>query len=190
MLLELQGVTTQCALVSDFTTGRGYGTTECQSCNTQAVCLINHMVGKCSCLQQGMQLQKCTLSDVGATMMTSSIALCGVTFTASSARSMLPYLPWHAMATAPCAVVNKGNAQCYRTDIKGYVVVGHGVVHGRRLLHDENTEEVWNIQSEISIFDSWNHTAEPCRTLANAYNTATKLSVTEMLHLESCVHAR
>jgi hypothetical protein len=192
---QMQGLETQCALVSDFTTGKGYGTLGCQTC-TQAVCLISDgakQVGKCSCLQQGLRLQQCQQSEVFLSLITDATALCAVTTSKNSMRTVNPFLTWRSLATAPCAIINKANTQCYRTDVMGYVVVGHGTVDtrflGRRLLQEEDTAD-WDLDMEILDFDSWNHTAQPCRMLAETYIRNISLSVTEEAHLDSCVRAR
>jgi hypothetical protein len=188
-----QGSVTQCALVRDFTTGRSYGTMECQTCRTQAVCLITdgaRQIGKCSCLQQGIRLQTCLATELLTTIMTDGTALCGVTTAAHSSRSMQPFIPWHSLAAAPCAITNKANAQCFRTDTMGYLVVGHGTVQGRRLLEESGDEEPWELDLEILDFPLWNHTADPCRMLAKAHFSGEHLSISEEAALESCVKTR
>jgi hypothetical protein len=194
---QMQGSTTQCALVNDFTTGRSYGTLECQTCPTQAVCLITDgakQIGRCSCLQQGMRLQSCQASEMLTTLLTDASALCAVTSAANSARSMTSFFTWKSLAVAPCAITNKANTQCYRTDVMGFVVVAHGTVDtsflGRRLLEQTEDDKVWLLAAEILSFESWNHTSDPCRMLANAYTNGEHLSITEESHLKTCVKAR
>lgn len=194
----MQGEALQCALVSDFTTGRSYGTLSCQSCQTQAVCLVTDsktQLGKCSCLQQGLVLQTCQVSELLQTIFTDPTALCGMSVSAASTRTVSPYIPWSAMSVVPCALVQKANTQCYRTDTQGYVVVGHGSIDttllGRRLLsYEQETHQVWALESEIAHFDSWNHTAEPCRMLANSYVHGGHLAITEEASLIACVQNR
>jgi hypothetical protein len=196
---EMQGSTQpQCALVNDFTTGRSYGTLLCQTCPSRPVCHItdgSSGVGKCSCLQQGMRVSSCVAAAQFTTIFLDASAMCAVSTDANTVRGMSAYFTWGSLATAPCAILNSQNAQCSRTDEMGYVVVGHGVHStsflGRRLLTDSGSDtEDWQLASEILGFDSWNHTAEPCRMLANAYLRGDHVSITEEAHLESCVKSR
>jgi hypothetical protein len=196
---ELQGTSApQCALVSDFTTGRSYGTLLCQTCPSRPVCHItdgSRGIGKCSCLQQGMYVSKCAQSDQFSTKFLDPSAMCAVSTDANTVRGMSAFFTWGSLATAPCAILNSGNAQCYKTDVMGYIIVGHGVRStsflGRRLLTDNpHDNEDWQLASEIRRFDSWNHTAEPCRMLANAHIHGLHLSITEEVSLESCVRNR
>jgi hypothetical protein len=189
----------QCALVNDFTTSRSYGTLQCPMCPSDAVCHItdgSKGIGKCSCLQQGVFLSKCLPTAQFMTIFLDPSAMCAVSTDANSNRGMNAYFNWGDLATAPCALLNSHNAQCYRTDKMGYIVVGHGVhsttLLGRRLLGVSGGDDTgdWQLASEILEFDSWNHTAEPCRMLANAYTQGAHLSITEEANLESCVKNR
>jgi hypothetical protein len=55
----------------------------------------------------------------------------------------------------------------------GHIIVGHGTVDtgviGRRLLEAASDEDEWELEHEILDFEDWNHTANPCRLLANTY---------------------
>jgi hypothetical protein len=110
----MQGTPTQCALVNDFTTGRSYGTLECETC-PNAVCLISsgaRQIGKCACLQQGLRMQTCRAEQVMQSILTDANALCAVT-TGSMGGSMNPFATWRSLATAPCAIIKKVKTQFF-----------------------------------------------------------------------------
>jgi hypothetical protein len=185
----------QCALVSDYSTGRSYGTVECQTCATPVCHITNSRtgVGKCSCMQQNMVLQQCVPAQVLSTVFLNPIAMCAVS-SSSYEQRVTSFSAWSSLATAPCAIVNGYHAQCRRTDTMGYLVVGQGVISStanRRLLGETDAPpEAWNLNTEMGEFDSWNHTADPCRVLAVAHTHGTHLAITEELQLESCVRNR
>jgi len=164
-----------------------------------------------------MTVQSCAPAQLFSTVFLHSDSMCALSTDANMVRDVNAFFTWGSLATAPCAIVNPNNAQCYKTDRMGHIVVGHGVIDtrflGRRLLFDadESTDD-----SEILSFASWNHTAEPCRMLANAHiqglsciltllspfpfhhsrlmgrimHTGEHLSITEEASLQVCVRDR
>lgn len=135
-----------CSLVNDYSTGAGYGSTECASCSRISTCHITDMstgIGKCSCMQTDTSMLSCTPSSVGQRVMPDPSQVCAVI---STGRSSSFYYDWNSLATAPCALVSPGMAYCYSVREYGYLVVGTGVsgssVFGsRRRLLEENRPE-------------------------------------------------
>lgn len=220
-----------CSLVGDFSLGTSYGSIPCNLCtSSQPLCLVtdsssasNNVAGVCACMQQRPQLQSCSRADLAMRVVPDASQLCAVSLHAgASSRSMSALYDWNFLAATPCVLISMGNAYCYEVGGYGLMVVGHGVVRtvspigGRRLLQDgvESIPVHESIMMQLESFQSgWNHTKEPCRTLASEFQrvyvlmnatTATLegwmdtqwrqhggLSMMEVMQLEqACIHWR
>jgi len=195
-----------CALVGDFSLGTSYGSIPCNMCPvSEPVCLVTQMsssssgngaVGTCSCMQEGLSLQKCSRRDLSLRVVPDASQLCAVSLhTGASSRSVSVLYEWNFLAAAPCIMISMSNAYCYDVSRYGLMVVGHGVVGdterialldrlgtavsgggSRRLLGDDSSggsrRERWiddALEDVLSFGDTWNHTASPCNELVGAF---------------------
>jgi hypothetical protein len=192
--------------VGDFSLGTSYGSIPCNMCPvSEPVCLVTQMsssssgngaVGTCSCMQEGLSLQKCSRLDLSLRVVPDASQLCAVSLhTGASSRSVSVLYEWNFLAAAPCIMISMSNAYCYDVSRYGLMVVGHGVVGdterialldrlgtavsrggSRRLLGDDSSGgsclERWidgTLEDVMSFGDSWNHTASPCNDLVGAF---------------------
>jgi hypothetical protein len=191
---EIQGSDpTHCALVNDFTTGASYGTLQCQACpsTNTPVCLISDRsnVGRCSCLLQSqVTMQKC--SDVGTRGFPDAAGLCAISTDTHATSKTNVISSWPNLAVIPCALMGVSSSVCSRTPGMGDIVVMSRSSNNRRLLSEDQGNPVWTLQDEFEKFTDWNHTADPCKMLANAYASGSHISITEEAQLEWCVRQR
>jgi hypothetical protein len=203
-----------CALVGDFTLGNSYGTVPCNLCpSSQPIGLVTETsssgsVGVCTCLQQPTPLQSCSRSDLSMRAFPDASQMCAVSLHAgASSRSVSALYDWSYLAACPCILISASNAYCYEVGGHGLMVVGHGVVktsssfsvgRRRRLLsstpnasHDSyfRHSQVEILMQGVGAFARWNHTAEPCSKLVQAFvQDRGMLGVLDMEMLESCIH--
>lgn len=211
--------------MGDFSLGTSYGSIPCNLCASQEpVCLVTDSsmtsngeggaVGICSCMQQTTFFQSCSRADMAMRVVPDASQMCAVSLHAgASMRSVSAMYEWGYLAATPCVLISMGNAYCYEVSRYGLLVVGHGVVRTassilrRRLLAMESEDAskagdslVPRLLEGIHSFGSWNHTAQPCKGLAEALVLAAgenntggsivRMGVMDMQQLESCLHWR
>lgn len=203
-----------CTLVNDFSTGGGYGSIECASCPREKTCHITDMntgVGKCTCMQMQTPVLACSPSSVGRPVMPDASQMCAVSTDLSGIRTTNMFYSWSSLATAPCALIGPGTAQCYNVRGYGFLVVGRGIARSsvfgggggnrrRRILGEEGNSSVptefldWSHSQEgnssgptAAEFLDWSHTSQPCRALSDAGSRA---GVMDSMGWEKCLHWR
>ncbi len=112
-----------CALVGDFSLGTSYRSISCNMCPvSEPTCLVSKgssssadgAVGVCSCLQEGLVLQRCSSKDLSLRVVPDASQLCAVSLhSGASSRSVSALYDWNYLATAPCILISMSNAYCY-----------------------------------------------------------------------------
>jgi hypothetical protein len=198
-----------------------YGNQPCTDCTKDVQCLMRagSGLGKCGCMFQTQALQKCTQMPGQFVPMTDGNKLCGYLPNADRS-SPLTAVQWESLAMVKCIYLKAAHIFCtqtYRDGVAVPLAVGLAMAsltpsfQSRRLLVDgrmlpEGPFEVHSAESEYTLpetdeghyllLDDWNGTAEPCSSLAHAYQQSSRtgqklqLGPIDTLHLHSCAYWR
>lgn len=198
-----------------------YGNEPCADCSKDVQCLMRagSGIGKCGCMFQAQPLQKCTQMPGQFVPMTDGGKLCGYLPNADRS-SPLTAVQWESLAMVKCIYLKAAHifcAQAYRNGVAVPLAVGLAMAslspsfQSRRLLVDgrmlpEGPFEVHSAESEYTLPESdeghyllsedWNGTAEPCSSLAHAYQQAARagqrvqLGPIDTMHMHSCAYWR
>ena len=198
-----------------------YGNQPCADCTKDVQCLMSagSGIGKCGCLFQAQALQKCTQVPGQFVPMTDAGKVCG--YLPNADRSTpLTAVQWESLAMVKCIYLKAAYIFCtqaYRDGMAIPLAVGLSMAsvtpsfQSRRLLVDgkmlpEGPFEVHSAESEYTLpetdeghyllSEDWNGTAEPCSSLAHAYQQATRaglkvqLGPIDTMHMHSCAYWR
>ena len=166
------------------TTGQAsYGNQPCKECSKDVQCRFSgSSVGTCSCVYQSEATQTCTQQAGQAIPITSPDKMCGLMLQADK-RQAITVAHWDALALAPCSYLNPVFIICLQvfTSTNSFpMAVGLELsltfTTGRRLLQDEDDDT------------NWNHTSEPCRSLAKSTRAA--LGPLDTQQLDACFYWR
>jgi hypothetical protein len=198
-----------------------YGNQPCKDCTKDVQCLMRagSGLGKCGCMFQSQALQKCTQMPGQFVPITDGSKLCGYLPNADWS-SPLTAVQWESLAMVKCIYLKAAHIFCtqaYRDGTAVPLAVGLAMAsltpsfQSRRLLVNgnmipEGPFEVHSAESEYTLpetdeghyllLDDWNGTAEPCSSLAHAYQQASRsgqkvqLGPIDTLHLHSCAYWR
>ena len=198
-----------------------YGNQPCADCTKEVQCLMSagSGLGKCGCLFQAQALQKCTQVPGQFVPVTDPSKVCG--YLPNADRSVpLTAVQWESLAMVKCIYLKAAHIFCtqaYKDGVAIPLAVGLAMAavtptfQSRRLLVDgkmlpEGPFEVHSAESEYTLpetdeghyllSEDWNGTAEPCSSLAHAYQQATRaglkvqLGPTDTMHMHSCAYWR
>ena len=212
--------TSSCQLITSLD-DMSYGNQPCADCSKDVQCLMRagSGVGKCGCMFQEQPLQKCSQMPGQFVPMTDGSKLCGYLPNADRA-SALTAVQWESLAMVKCIYLKAANIFCtqaYRNGVAIPLAVGLAMAslspsfQSRRLLVEgrmtpEGPFEVHSAESEYTLPESdeghyllsedWNGTAEPCSSLAHAYQQAVRaghnvlLGPIDTMHMHSCAYWR
>lgn len=198
-----------------------YGNQPCAECSKDVQCLMRagSGLGKCGCMFQEQPLQKCTQMPGEFVPVTDGSKLCGYLPNADRS-SPLTAVQWESLSMVKCIYLKAAHifcAQAYRNGIAIPLAVGLAMAsltpsfQSRRLLVEggmlpEGPFEVHSAESEYTLpesneghyllLDDWNGTAEPCSSLAHAYQQAARvgqkvqLGPIDTMHMHSCAYWR
>lgn len=212
--------TSSCQLITGLD-DMSYGNQPCADCSKDVQCLMRagSGVGKCGCMFQEQPLQKCSQMPGQFVPMTDGSKLCGYLPNADRA-SALTAVQWESLAMVKCIYLKAAHIFCtqaYRNGVAIPLAVGLAMAslspsfQSRRLLVDgrmlpEGPFEVHSAESEYTLPESdeghyllsedWNGTAEPCSSLAHAYQQAVRagqslqLGPIDTMHMHTCAYWR
>jgi hypothetical protein len=198
-----------------------YGNQPCSDCSKDVQCLMRagSGLGRCGCMFQAQPLQKCTQMPGQFVPVTDGSKLCGYLPGADMA-SPLTAVQWESLAMVKCIYLKAARIYCtqaYRDGVAIPLAVGLAMAtlspsfQSRRLLVNgrmlpEGPFEVHSAESEYTLpesdeghyllLDDWNGTAEPCSSLAHAYQQAARtgqrvqLGPIDTMHMHSCAYWR
>ena len=188
--------TTVCQLVTGVDT-MSYGNQPCTDCSKDVQCLSRGgETGKCGCLFQAQPQQRCTQMPGQRVYMTDPNRMCG--YLPNADRSMpLTAVQWDELTMVECIYLNPALVYCtqvYQRGTPAPLAVGVEMApistafQSRRLLSMPEAPPSGGAEPDSDfLLEDWNATAEPCRSLAKAYQLAGGGTLgptdTERLHL-------
>ena len=180
-----------------------YGNQPCTDCTKDIQCIIKGGVGACGCIFQSEPLQQCNQPPGQRVTMTSSTKMCGYLPNADMTRP-LSSLHWDSISLINCVYLKPASIYCvqvYQGSNSFSVAVGLTLGSfswaSRRLLSEELLDMPQltpllpeDQDMEDVLWEDWNQTAEPCRSLARYHQNAILLGPLDTMQLDSCARWR